>query len=106
MSRAKIGMGMSTVARPTTKPTATEAMAATNTCGNLHARSAWAAKAHDDRWLFIQFAKRLMAPLCLIVTILDSRPCVQVTQNAGSARSQVRRNAPLAHSDPGLDTRD
>src|SRR5699024_2233715 len=73
MSRAKIGLGMSTVARPTTKPTATEAMAATNTCGNRQARSAWAASANDDRWLFIQCAKRLMALLCPIVTILGSR---------------------------------
>src|SRR5699024_7929019 len=47
--------------------------------------SAWAASANDDRWLFIQFAKRLMALLCPIVTILGSRACGHPLRPAPSA---------------------
>src|SRR5690625_5054171 len=99
MSRAKIGLGMSTVAKPTINPTATDAMAATNHCGNLQARSACAARTNDDRSLLIQFAKRLMALLCPIVTILGSRQFMHVPQIAGKARSQTRQTTRLLHSE-------
>src|SRR5690625_5964397 len=98
MARTKIGLGMSTVAKPTNNPAATDAMGATNHCGNLQACSACTARANDDRWLFIQFAKRLMALLCPIVTILGSRQFMHVTQIAGKARSQARQIARLLHS--------